>query len=203
VSREFNRGRSAPKNINPAKIFYIFGEGAVTEKLYFEALEKHLNEQNPLNPVKINYQLGGHSKTIHVKVKAKQAELKKDKQKNDQVWGVFDHDNDDEFNTDVESFRQSKLNCAVSIPNFENWLILHFVDFHKPTTKDSMANELNSVNGDTYKDKSDNFSFYVTKYKSAERRAKNQCNQRKIEGSINPMTTVYKLTQALCKTDLV
>ena len=106
-------------------LFVIATEGKVTERIYFEHLNKlsdisimvkHLKSDSASAPAKVLKRMRNHLKAEHLK-------------KGDEAWLVVDKDDwrDDQLNA-LSRWAESdkRYGLAVSNPKFEYWLLLHF-----------------------------------------------------------------------------
>lgn len=108
------------KNLKPLKSFLIVCEGEKTETNYF----KILSEDKYAIDLKI---IGAGCETLNV-VKRAIEEVKKSKNKFDEVWAVFDRDDvSTERIIDARKLAAAnEIKIAYSNESFELWLLLHF-----------------------------------------------------------------------------
>lgn len=100
--------------------FLIVCEGKLTEPNYFEALKKECNSR--ICKIKI---LGeGISTTNLIRKVVKFLEMSE--QKYDEIWAVFDEDNNSDFNNAIKLAKENNISCAWSNESFELWYYLHF-----------------------------------------------------------------------------
>ncbi len=192
-------------NRNPKQKFILFSEGANTERVYFEALERHytnaLFEINFIGPA-------GTPITIADKVKVQMKTLKEERIANsfaekDTVWGIFDEDNHDNVRESIDKCIAAGAKVAYSNPCFEVWLILHYEDFDKSDDRHQVQKHYGTLDP-YYKrngSKIPNYEVLIPKIEEAEERAVRQEMRRESEGAEGgrPSTTVYSLTKAIRK----
>lgn len=134
----------------------------------------------------------------------------------DQVWCVFDFDNDpsnagqaEVFNCAIEKARQNNVNCAYSNDSFELWFLLHYKANSHPHTRQDYYQKLGLQWGDiNYEREGKNERFAATIYgkllaggnqDQAIARAKQlyEAQKEKPCHDQNPVTTVFQLVELL------
>ena len=114
--------RRRPPRREPKRRLLIVTEGEVTEPEYFKALQHHCKAL-------LEIRSAGVPKTcveMAVNLLAKDAQNFKDsKLQFDEAWCVFDVDNHS-LDEAKQQAKVNKIRLAVSNPNFELWLLLHF-----------------------------------------------------------------------------
>lgn len=108
--------RRAPSR-DPKSRFLIVCEGDVTERRYFTALRIHFKSL-----IDLQFESGATPKTLVEWA----ARLKKEDPTYDEVWCVFDIDEHPLVPEAKQQARDNQIDVAISNPNFELWLLLHF-----------------------------------------------------------------------------
>jgi hypothetical protein len=184
-------------------MFIIATEGKETEPQYFQMFKTNLQTQY-LNEVarrevliRILETRKGDSSPKQVLDRAIGWVKKNPIKDDDEIWLVIDHDGRPEYLLD--GLHTSCSNCgvhlAVSNPQFEYWLLLHFEDGKKIKNRDDCINRLRQ-----HMPSYDKVNFNVDKLKpgirEAIRRAKekdaDQCSWPTCNG-----TTVYRLVEKI------
>ena len=141
---------SQPKERFVKLTFLIATEGTQTEPNYFNALKAELEKSNRFN-IDISVQGKGKSTTALVGKVYRQIEF--NNQEYDRVWVVFDRDEFPDFDEAIQQAAEHKINCAWSNESFELWLLLHFKEVSKHTSRkdlcdlleDAIRNELHKT----------------------------------------------------------
>lgn len=167
---------------NPRRKFYLLTEGA-TEESYFEGIRNNRRELEIDNDIHIEivkktkdnehyshpYQLVMAALTYLGRLDAEGNELPEEKwelnckwdyEKDlDKVYLVFDRDYrklDDWLDKIIELCRKHNIYIAMSTPNFELWLLLHFPDisqYDKHMLLENPKNRKNKIFAEASKDK--------------------------------------------------
>jgi hypothetical protein len=190
-------------NRRPKARFILFCEGKNTEPEYFDYLRRTVRDA--LVEVSI---VGAVGTPFTIATKA--TERRKDAQRSpardsfekyDRYWAVFDRDEHPKFKEAVQLCEQNGVEVARSNPCFEVWLILHIQDYDKPCSRHDAQRHLGSIHKPYKSDKRKlvDSAVLVASIELAEKRAKKQCDRRKVEGSeySAPSTTVGILTNAI------
>jgi hypothetical protein len=194
---------------DPKKKFWLFCEGKNTEPMYFDALGVMCRET--LIEVNVAGAVGDPSKIAEVAGKkssqlgcsAKGGKKLESYEMRDEVWAVFDRDIHARFEEAIKSCNDLGVHVARSNPCFEVWLILHFVDYHKPDHRHSVQKTLQKhcPEYDPKRGKNVNCAVLIKNIAQAEARAELQLAQRSEEripfGA--PSTTVFQLTRKIRK----
>jgi hypothetical protein len=188
--RKYN-SKSRPIGTRRIKVLFLISvEGAVTEQQYF----KKFNDDNSIIKIAcINNNSRSSPKDVlnELKKKLKKTELRK----GDEAWLVIDKDQwSDGQLTELYKWTEEKSNYyfALSNPNFEYWLLLHFEDpsGHKTARecKEKLKRYLPNYN------KSIPISrFTEDRIRAAVKRAEQQDVPQCKDWPKNPGTTVYRL----------
>lgn len=117
----------------------------------------------------------------------------------DEIWCVFDVDEHPNFTDAVQMARANGIELAISNPNFELWLLLHFQDSPGMQHRDQIASLLRRhVTG--YEKHVDYITHrYADGYSDAVMRARRLdeiAENAKTPGH-NPTTGVYRLTESI------
>ncbi|MFO7737920.1 MAG: RloB family protein [Desulfatiglandaceae bacterium] len=116
-----------PKPFRPyRKLFLIATEGARTEPIYFGIF----NSLQATIQVKLLPARKHDSSPLQVLKLAKRFVKEKGLNKKDEIWLVIDRDQwtDEQLHDVLLGCQASAFNLAVSNPQFEYWLLLHFED---------------------------------------------------------------------------
>ena len=188
------------------KTFLIFCQGENTEVVYFNSFT--LNAEHKIKALGT-----GMSKTRLVE-EAKRETIKLEKDKDRQVWVVFDKDisgkpgEDEDFNNAVTLAERQSINPAYSNDCFELWVLLHFQTnesaLHRTAYYEKLSKHLAISYEREGKDKAFCNSLYDTlnnkQTKAIERARKLHNNHSdKTPANQNPCTTVYQLVEELNK----
>lgn len=199
-----NTKRQATDSITPKKTFLICTEGTKTEPEYFQMLNSFFRSVNikcPIHKVSKNHPI---AVLQQMKRKIKKFEL----QEIDQAWIVMDKNewSKEQLNEPYEwSTESESFGFAVSNPNFEYWLLLHFEDAKDIGTdidsvKKIIKKRLNHYIP-KYNKSIDSRIFSIEKIENAVRRAKEKDLSPCIDWPKTVgQTTVYKLVQQIIET---
>ena len=127
--RSRNRARRKPFK-KPLPKILIVCEGEASEPEYFRGLKAAL--QNPRVDIEIGKEHGVPLTLVQYAAKLKRQAHRKAKAAGDTylaynaVWCVFDIDEHPNIPDACECARDNKIDCAISNPSFELWLLLHF-----------------------------------------------------------------------------
>ncbi|WP_049761854.1 RloB family protein [Candidatus Korobacter versatilis] len=179
----------------------IVCEGKLTEPSYFK---DYLREnRNQLVMVEIVPDRGVPKSVVdYAADRKKQAEKHSRRRadpylKFDEVWCVFDVDEHPHLPEALQQAKDNKIRVALSNPNFELWILLHFQDLFRHEHRDVIG-RLCREHMPEYQ-KLVNFELLRAGYEDAVRRAgtleKLQIQKGAPDG--NPSTGVYKLTERI------
>jgi ribosomal protein L22 len=136
MSSRFPRKREGVKNEN--KIIHIFTEGKRTEPDYFDALKDELK----LREINIKVKIIPFSRqtTSLVREAINRVErdsiITDDTESTDDVWVVFDKDDETDFDNAIDQARANHFKVAYSNEAFELWYYLHFHRLGTRNTRD-------------------------------------------------------------------
>ena len=190
-------------NREPGRRILIVGEGAVTEREYFEAFRRWC--KNPRveiefeGPAGVPLTLVGTAKDRRDKADREASRAGDDFLRYDEVWCVFDVDEHPHV-TDARAIAlAANLQLAMSNPCFELWLLLHFADNpgmqHRHEIQARLRNRM-----PTAPNKHVDFESLVAGYDDAYRRAERLARDVRDRGDDvtgNPSTEVYLLTGSI------
>lgn len=187
--------------IRPLKTkIFIFSEGVNTEPGYFLSYEKALTSI-ALEIVCENGSGGADPSHLLKLAKSKRNDIRRRRYPNpkDQVWLVFDRDDHKYADEVLETCESLDIGTAFSDPCFELWLLLH----HNLYEKDADRKEVQKACEDACEGydcsagKKPDYKLLMPKVEAAERRALELIARLQSDGRLTPLTTVYKLTQAM------
>jgi hypothetical protein len=180
-------------------VFIIATEGEKTEPAYFRMGIFRSRER----PVRVKVlDRGGGSSPQAVLDRMREHLRSYQKKKGDEAWLVVDKD---QWKTkDLEvlcAWSQSDTykNLAVSNPQFEYWLLLHFEDGKKINSKSECLSRLRKYIPDYDKSKIPESKFTVTKVTNAIKRAKSQDSPPCTKWPVKTGTTVYRIVEKIIK----
>lgn len=130
---------SRPKERFVKLTFLIATEGTQTELNYFNALKKELEKSNRFS---INISVQGKGKSTTALVGKVHRQIKYNHQEYARVWVVFDRDEFPDFDEAIQQAAEHKINCAWSNESFELWLLLHFKEVSKHTSRKDLCDLL-------------------------------------------------------------
>jgi hypothetical protein len=194
--------RRRPGGREPKRRFLIYCEGAVTEKLYFQG------QQQDLRNAGVVIRIGSDHREPLGLVKA--AMTHRDRligtdpaEQFDQIWCVFDVEAPKKHPGLKEALtlaQREGINCAVSNPCFELWLLLHFTDQTAYLESRHACTQLGKSACDyTPKDKSIDYQQLAPHYSDARQRAQKlspEHDPAKLR-DVNPSTAVWYLVDQL------
>lgn len=208
--KERKSHKREPAKRNPPQIIHLFSEGKNTEPDYLMALVARYAKE--VRKIKIHGP-NGVAKTVAAKavafaeennlIKSRRRRKVNSYEENDQVWAVFDRDDDK-----VSGYFEAKEVCenaglgyAYSDPCFEQWINLHFEMCDAPCDRHQAQKKTKTLvaDYDPKSGKTADFSAIVESCEAAEERAATQQVRREEEGNKegNPSTNAYKLTKLL------
>ena len=193
-----------PAKRRPPRHFYIYCEGELTEKTYFDALAR---EYKKLGPIKLTTIPEREPKGIaqkavdRVKMECVPKRQKNSFEQNDQVWAVFDRDTHPHYDAAIQTCQKGGVQVARSNPCFDLWLVLHIEDYDRAGRQDAVQTRLETLRPEynREKNKSCDCDHLVKSVEDAEARAARQLARRTSEGVPfgPPSTTVGHLTAAI------
>ena len=180
-------------------VFIIATEGKETEPAYFR-MGIFKSRERPVGVKVLNR--GGGSSPDAVLDEMRKYLRGYQKKKGDEAWLVVDKD---QWKTsDLEllyawSRSDSYKNLAVSNPQFEYWLLLHFEDGKKVNNKSECLRRLRKYIPDYDKTRLPEGKFGVTRVKDATRRGKSQDSPPCTKWPGRTGTTVYRIVEKILK----
>ncbi len=187
--------RRPPKHRLPKRLFLIFCEGKRTEPQYIKGLGQ-VPEIRTIASLERGKSNSDPASLVRQAIKARNSPY----YNTHEIWCLFDVEWPARPNLlETVRFARSKgIQCAVSNPCFELWLILHFKDLHKSLTVDR-AVELRQEH-DKSVDKSVDPELYMDRRDQAATRARRlDAKHTEEERSFpkdNPSSGMYKLLDA-------
>lgn len=189
----------AAKKIAPKSRILVVAEGEVTEPEY---LRGFVREQRTTLVEVVVAKKHGVPKTVVEEAKRlrneAQAEAKRQRDEHlafDEVWCVFDVDEHPHIPEAREMANKNEIELAISNPNFEIWLLLHFRDSPGPQTRHTIPKMLRKFLPNYEKHlKYEDFSPYYAK--AVERAARLDMSVGNAPPP-NPSTGVYQLTERI------
>jgi hypothetical protein len=179
----------------PNKRFIIFCEGENTEPHYFKALGRTYNQT--IHPIPAGMALPCAEAAIAERKRKRTDSFEKD----DQVWAVFDHDDDPHFDQALALCRRHGIGVGWSNPCFEVWLILHIKEFSQCCDSKTAQRYLEKHHPayDAGREKIPDCALLVQSVEDAEKRAARLLEAHEDEGAPHgrPSTAVHKLTRAI------
>jgi hypothetical protein len=197
----FKRHKSVKE---PYATVLIVCEGKKTEPNYFEGLRKEYG----LSSTNIHICEDKHGTDPRSVVNCAVEQLKLDKNI-DRVYCVFDRDKHQTFNDAIQKLQDKrKMFRSLSIPCFEIWLLLHFIETSRQfcvagdgSNCDEVISELKRYIPDYEKGKEGIFTLTKNSLTEAICRAKKlaelQQNSGRPLGDRNPLTEIYELVEYL------
>jgi RloB-like protein len=124
VKREFKR----KSGFRDAKLIVIATEGVQTEHVYFEGVRQKYQRPN-LHIELLKRTDAGHSSPKHVITELNVFKKEYHLVKGDELWMVIDKDRwlDEHLSEVTQECSQKNYYCAVSVPCFEIWILLHLL----------------------------------------------------------------------------
>lgn len=187
--------------------FLLCFEGGKTEPGYFLSLADFL--QNPLIKL-IEVEVAEHEGTDPKQIVEQAKRLRADAERQakrmrdenlryDQVWCVFDRDEHHHFDEAINQALDNKLALAVSNPNFELWILIHFQDQTASLTRQDAAHKVGTyIPG---YDKKISFAELQGRTSKAVWRARKMESNATERGKAtdNPTSGVWRLVERLCE----
>ena len=180
----------------PKRRLLIVTEGEVTEPEYFKALRHHCKAL-----VDIHFAAAGVPKTcVEKAIKLRSMDQQTSKDPNlqyDESWCVFDVDNHPLFAEAKQQAKDNGIRLAISNPNFELWLLLHFQEQNSHIHRDKLPTKIKKFMPGYVKspDMEKLLPLHVTAIERAENLRKMQ-NLKKMPGA-NPSTGVHDLVNSI------
>jgi hypothetical protein len=180
------------------KRFFVFCEGENTEPHYFKALRRTCDQMLiTVRTIPAGTALPCAEAAIAERKRKRTEWFEKD----DQVWAVFDHDDDPHFDQAVALCHRHGIGVGWSNPCFEVWLILHQEDFNRDGDARAVQKHLERIHPayDASRDKIPDSAALIKTIEDAEKRAESLLKNREAEGLPHgrPSTTVHRLTKAI------
>lgn len=194
-----------------ANSFLIVTEGECTERLYFEGMQKLILEKvGGTVDVKPIIDIHGKGRSTGKLIEATEKIVKKAPILYQNIWVVFDKDENDDFDKAIEDGKSKGYNIGWSNQSFEYWLYLHFNYSDSALHRNLWYDKLNKIffdynlgNG-TYEKNYEEIYNMVNIYdgvntaiKNAKRRMANFDETRNKPSEYDPGTEVYKLVEQL------
>lgn len=183
---------------DPRPLIVAVCEGKVTEIEYFVGFRNYA--RNPRVRFETERAVGDPKKVVErarelkTNSEARASKWADENIRLDQVWAVFDRDDHTRFDEALQMARDNEINLAVSNPNFELWLLLHFQE--QPGLRDRVDVVRLLKRWDSNFDKHVDFKKYESGYKSAETRAEQLDNGLLANPPYaNPSTGIWRLTR--------
>jgi hypothetical protein len=121
----------------------------------------------------------------------------------DEIWCVFDRDQHERFHEAIQMARDNGFELAVSNPDFELWLLLHFRESPGARHRDDLRRLLRDEHLPGY-DKKLDFDKLAPGVPAATRRAERLARDAHDLGDDpfkNPTTGFYRLTNSMARKD--
>jgi hypothetical protein len=191
---------------NPKPTILIVCEGDKSEPEYFKGLSKSV--QSTRVDIRIEPGCGVPESVVNaakrIKKEAEESASREgdDNIAFDSVWCVFDFDEHPNIPKALQLAKDCGISVALSNPNFELWLLLHFRESPGMQHRDRIVEILKTFVPNY--SKSVDYATYSTGYDDAVRRAKQLDESATVDGEVgrNPTTGVYKLTVEICEEDV-
>lgn len=188
-------------NREPGRRILIVGEGAVTEREYFEAFRRWC--KNPRveiefeGPAGVPLTLVSTARDRQEKADREASRAGDDFLRYDEVWCVFDVDEHPHLPDARQQARDHGIRLAVSNPCFELWALLHFQDHTAYLERKDARRRLKRHL--PHYEKALPFARLHTAYAEAVQRAQELERRRMDAGDPggNPSTDVHKLTEQI------
>ena len=140
--REKTRGRKSA-GLLPKPLILVICEGTETEPLYFEALRRSKRLPRGRLRIETGAACGGTAPTLLVRAKKLRRKIsQRDDVKYDEVWCVFDRDDHPSFGDALADAGRESVKVAYSVPCFELWYLLHFIDQTAHIERDAVIAKL-------------------------------------------------------------
>jgi len=132
-------GRSENKKI------WIFTDAKETEKLYFLAKKREIEENLVVRVEKIKV-ISSKGKSTGNLINFAVSYIEHNKiSKNDEFWLVFDRDKFDDFDKAIKNAKEKGFRIGYSNPCFEFWYLLHFDFYRSKLDADLAFNKLSEI----------------------------------------------------------
>jgi hypothetical protein len=193
--------RKAPKR-EPYDRVLIVCEGEKTEPAYFEDLRNHygLSTAN----IAVTPATGSDPVSVVRYAKRLQNEEKKQGEKFDRIYCVFDRDEHTNFNAACHQVQANRFESARSWPCFEYWLLLHFGYQRNPfmptqgrTAAQNCGSALRQNFPDYTKGMRGAFQALLPRIEEAKQHAERALRDANATGEPNPSTEVHLLVDYL------
>ena len=203
-----NRRPYSPKERK--RRFLLCCEGTGTEPDYFNALAKLLRSSRLVDVVIADHE-GTDPKQIVEQAKRERASAnRRAKQADDdnlrynEVWCLFDRDENPHFDDAVEQAMANKIGVAASNPCFELWILLHFQDQQADISRKN-AFKIAKKHIPGYDKRLTGFSPFQGRVHHAILRAKTIEKRARENGkwTDNPTSGVWQLVVNLCEASKV
>jgi hypothetical protein len=215
IPLDYYENKSEQRETN---LFYVFYNGKVTEREYFEGLRDSFSHKNKILSqfVHLQYAEGTPRQVVESAMdKVKEQRQESNDNLKDKVWVVFDKDDFKEnYSYAVSTAIESSFQVAYSNVCFELWLLLYFqevsdkTESHRSRSNELLRQILEKHSGKPSKSKDDvkHFPFgLLLKHGSKDnaiRRAEFLFEKAKEKNSaspwdINPVTNVHLLVKDL------
>jgi RloB-like protein len=192
---KYDFSRRAPHE-EPRKRVYLFCEGAVTERLYFEALGRLYRK----NVKVILSEKSGRDPLTLVQFAIVQG-TRDSNDMNDEYWAVFDRDDHLSFDDAFERAKKGNIRIAFSNPCFELWILLHFQAQTANLSRTEATKRLKNHMHDYVKAPGlqQLLSNDYSRYENAKTRAQGLSKQHWKDGDPrrNPGSTVFELVESI------
>lgn len=178
---------------------WIYCDGKKTEKQYFNKVKSGLRE--------VTFQVIPVGGDPYIMVKRAAADTPSNEHLDgDQIWCVFDVEAPETKPKIAEALdlaKEKKINCAISHPCFDLWLLLHFVDQRAYLTTDEACHKLQKyLSGYSARRKhvtEQGYEDLELRHQEARQRAKVlevQHGDAAVK-ECNPSTSVWRLSEAI------
>ena len=180
----------------PKRRLLIVTEGEVTEPEYFKALRHHCKAL-----VDIHFAAVGVPKTcVERAINLRAIDEQKFKDPNlqfDESWCVFDVDNHPKLAEAAQQAKDNGIRLAISNPNFELWLLIHFQEHSSHIQRNKLPKLLKKHMPDY--EKSPDMAILLPLHEDATRHAEKLRNTHKRNGKpgANPSTDVHDLVNSI------
>ena len=199
--------RGKPVRDRYAKVLIVC-EGKKTEPLYFNGLRDHyrLNSAN----IVVTGDCGSDPGTVLGYAKQLYKDERNAGDPFDRVYCVFDKDNHANYEQTLSNIRRAvpgkKFFAINSVPCFEYWLLLHFIDSTKPYTAqpgnsacNQLLTDLREYLPDYHKGQSHIFQILFEQLEQAKQNAAKGLNLVQAAETDNPSTHVHYMIEFLQK----
>lgn len=197
---KLDRNRKACRRRDPNKRFLVYFEGSETERIYINGIRKLLRETRAPIVIDPGNRHGNPLEIVRGAKKRKEESCQTDPY--DAVWCIFDVEAPEphpSLDPALKLARDADIQCAVSNPCFELWLILHLKEHNRHDTTKKIC-QLAEQEIDSYSSKVFDFDDLAGGISKAVDRAKildgnypphAHCKQK------NPWTSMWELIQFL------